>query len=473
MKHYIFPLLLLLSAISLLFAACTSDDPASDGKTLHGLSLQFGQRAATAQGQDPNAMDGEFIHSLHVFVVDKATAKVEWAAHETFPNDADAAAGNLLEKIYSNLSLQAGEKDIYAFANMENVYFTDDSQNTIDSKLNAINVGDDESSLASLSSKTVNNPAAAVDIKNKKFIPMSVRQSITLTTSNQSVRVEMQRLVVRVDLNITNTRDADITLTNLTMGKFATGVGFIEPVSSITRSTSDYTISSTDITLAKTNGTANLSFYVNATEDNGTDPFTLNAQISGETKIYQGTTTTTTLPRNSILPLAVKFSDYLTILNATANISPIGGYPVNVYTKEGTITGNYTVGIPEGSSFTLEVSMQKDGQAVQMKSVKFSTTTGTTVNGWKFGQTMPYTHTGTNGASFTSAPLSGIVSAQTGLTASLTVDTETSEGRKGTVTINLQSKGIEEFPLTTSTRKLRHSGNWTAPEEGYIVLPLR
>ena len=218
--------------------------------------------------------------------------------------------------------------------------------------------------------------------------------------------------------------------------------------------------------------------YAAAQETEAKNPFSIYGYLQGDER-FSGTLSRNTLPRNSILPIALNFSDYTTILSATANISPVAAYPIEIYSEEGSITDNYSIDVPEGSAFTLAVSMQKNGNAIGLKSVKFDyASSNTSSTGWKFGNGLPFTVNAatTSGnaetESLSSASLSGIVSAQPGLATSITIDTETSEGRKGSSTVTLHSKELENFTFPATKAKACRQGNWTMPSWGYLVVPL-
>lgn len=447
-------------------SACSSADEetVTDGK-LHGITLQLGPggvRETRSYGGDVNANEHEFIHSLHVFIVDNASNAVEWATHDDFTGDTDAAVGNLIQKAYSDLTLAAGAKTIYAFANMENVYFTDGSTATVDNRLDAITTASGSGALTDLSEEIVSDPAGSIDFTNGKYIPMCIVETATLSTNSQTLTVEMERLVCRVDFNVTNNRSEPITLTSLTMQPLYATVGLFEstPNTSDDRSTTKTIVTSASPVTIAAGSNQLFSFYVNATEvSDATTPFTFTIALDGETDPYTGTTTATSLPRNSILPVTANFSDYEMKLNVTAQVAPIGGYPVTVYT--GTDLTNYTLNLPEGCTFTIAPTMtyKKDNTAVEMAAEGWKLSLNDTSVDWLTLSTATATTGGT---------LSGMVSAQTGLSTGLTLASETAAGRTASYAITVNTVSVSDFSLTARKRP----NAWTATPDVFELVSL-
>lgn len=470
MKSLFFGLTFGLLTIFGLSACSTADEETVDDGMLHGISLQLGPsgvRQTKSYGGDANANEHEFIHSLHVFIVDYASGKVEYAIHDDLNGTEDSGAdeGNLIQKVYSDLTLAAGTKTIYAFANMENVYFTDDATKTIDAQLNDITTSFNASALSELSQKIVNDPAGSIDFDNSKYIPMCIFETADLTTSSQTLTVEMERLVCRVDFTVRNNRSENtnsIKITSLTMQPLFSTVGlFAQTTNTIdTRSATKTVVNSevpSEAVTLTTDQSHVFSFYVNATEVSGNTPFTFTITLDGESTPYTGTTNATSLPRNSILPVAANFSDYTMTLDVTAQVAPIGGYPVTVYT--GSDLTNYRLNLPEGCTFTITPTMMKDGTEVNMADdgwqLSFSDTS-TSVNWLIFSPTST-----TTGVSFT-----GQVTAQTGLSAALTLATKTADNREADYAITVNTVSVSEFSL--AARKQMNA--WSAtPEEFELV----
>ena len=78
-----------------------------------------------------------------------------------------------------------------------------------------------------------------------------------------------------------------------------------------------------------------------------------------------GQTVTTSIERNHVLPLALGLSNVDLELKITAQVAPIGGYPVEVSLNGPTLTDDYHINLPEGCTFTIEGTFKPNvGQKV-------------------------------------------------------------------------------------------------------------
>lgn len=341
--------------------SCSEDSDVPDnpqGGEMCSVSVQIGAAGATETraGDDTNALEHEFIHSLCVFVVDAANGTIEakWDIEDATSTTGNASTGDLTEWRSNEVDIPAGDKIIYAFANWETVNDTD-WNNLIDK--------DEETTITEndLNAIVIEDPASKVDLastNNKKYIPMSVKHPFTLSSASQSVRVELVRLVARVKAMLTNSRNDAITLSKFTMKTFA------DQVTLFGDATTNYTYTtSREITLSNTieaGGNTEFQFYVNETKGENNAPFSVTLK-AGET--YNGTLASrSTINRNEILPLALTVGDNTISLQVIAYVAPIGGYPVEVWTNGPTLTNpTYTVTLPEGSSFQVEAFMTENG----------------------------------------------------------------------------------------------------------------
>ena len=195
--------------------ACSSQEEwvEESEKDLCRVYIQIGasENQETRAGDDENALDGEFIHELCVFVVD-GDGKIVWKGTDDVEGaytKGDPASGNAYEWRSRELSLTEGNKTIYAFANWSTV--NNDSWNEIINKSVGETLSDDDLKI------TIDNPAGKVDLTSetdKKFIPMSVKQEVNITV-DQTIRVELVRLVGRVDIQLTNANTSDVKISNL------------------------------------------------------------------------------------------------------------------------------------------------------------------------------------------------------------------------------------------------------------------
>lgn len=367
----------LLSGLFLLagLAACSEetegggDEPEVDPR-LEAVTLHIGasETATTrAFGGDDNARKGEFMNTLRVFIVDAddMIEKVITATDSaTFKADRDVEGAGCVTNYTTTVDLLPGVKTIYAFANMDNVKrinATDDT--TFDDELKKLKEGD---KWTDLSDCVLSNPAENIDLKDY-FIPMSVQQSVDLTVDNQQVSVALVRLVGRVDV-VVNNQQGEVTVSRLTLSDFADRVFLFEQTGTesapegATRKAYERTfeggfpIPNSEVTQLDT-------FYVNETFER-TEAFTVSLELDNNTTL-KGNTVSSNIERNHILPLQLNLSNLDIVLTIMAQIAPIGGYPVKVYTDEASLTNNYQITLPEGCTFTISGELQSSGGVVQ------------------------------------------------------------------------------------------------------------
>lgn len=467
MKHSIFTLMALLTMLCTC-AACSSssDDPQVTNGPLTGITLQFGPSdAATTRsyGDDPNALEHEFINSLTVVVVN-SSGQVELLLTPTAAElGSEATEGNLIEKTFSNLSLTAGQKTIYAFANLDRL--KDINGVSLSTHLAGITQG--SVFPTSIDDIVVSDPAATVNFDEGGYLPMAVKQNVSINTNGQTVRIEMVRLVSRISLTVRNNKtETPLTLSSLTVGNFATQVSLFEPstTTSYPRATTPMTVSgAASQTIAAGQSLTLPDFYVNATEDQ-LEAFAVSVDVQGD-KLYQGNTVRTDLPRNSILPILLNFADYTLEIVAEAQIAPIGGYPITVYSS-GALTNNLSINLPEGCTFTITPTLYDAASNIVANHVC----------SWALKDSYSWlTWTNSSDASNKQA-FYGQVAARSGMTGSLTLHSEADingRTRQGDYDITLKTVPIDNS--TSSLSRARTTNHWTKPTESeYIsVKPLR
>lgn len=467
MKHRIYLLAALLLALCIA-AACSgsADDPQATDEPLTGISLQFGPSSTTATrayGDDPNASEHEFIHSLTVVVVN-SDGQVELLLTPTASElGSEAEEGNLIEKTFSGLSLTAGQKTIYAFANLDQL--TDTSGVSLTTHLASIKQG--SAFPTSIDDIVVADPAATINFGAGAYLPMAVKQSVSINTNGQTVRIEMVRLVSRISLTVRNSKtETPLTLSQLTIGKFATQVSLFEPTSttSYPRATTPLAVSAAAGQTIEAGSQLTLpDFYVNATEDQ-LEAFAVSVDVQDD-KIYKGTTVRTDLPRNSILPIVLNFSDYTLQIIAEAQIAPIGGYPITVYSS-GALTSNLSINLPEGCTFTITPTLyDATGHQVANHTCQ-----------WALAESYSWL-TWTNSGSTTSQTcFEGQVAARSGMKGRITLHSTAVVGgknRESDYTIALTTVPIDN--TTSSLSRARTSNHWTQPTESELITvrPLR
>lgn len=333
---------------------------------LEAVTIQFGPEGTVetrAFNGDNNAREHEFMNSLIAFIVD-AEGKIEVVINATDSTSFQEAlkedgAGNVA-RYSTTVDLKPGTKTIYAFANMDKVHPIGDYQTSFLTTLKEISKREDkEWDNADVDGVVLTDPASTVNFEDEGFIPMSVvRRDVNLTVSGQQVNIELVRLVSRVDITLQNQQGAPVKVGKLTMSDFSDRVALFEPdgenpsaPSGASNSAKEFTF--TDLEIASQPDPQEIvSFYVNETWGREA-PFEISMEI--ERKTMTGNTVSQTLPRNHILPLALRLAESALYLEVTAQVAPIGGYPVSVALDgQGKLTDNYAITLPEGCTFSVE-----------------------------------------------------------------------------------------------------------------------
>ena len=359
-----------------LMACSSEEDPAgpTSDEGYRTLSIEIGAEgslATKAYADDENAYEYEFMNELCVFVVDK-NGKIEKKflySGETKNGEftgGDPVDGNAYEWRSGDFELPTGTKTIYAFANWSGV--NNKEWNEIISKVEGSNLNDSE-----LSVITITDPAGTINFDDGIYIPMSIKYGPFDFQVSQTARVELIRLVGRVDGTITNNRASAITVKSVTMRPFATTVPlmFTKDKYNAGVETNAVTCSfSPSLELGSDVASRKFRFYVNETANE--NPFEVEVLL-GDDKSMTGTLKNTkAIPRNHFLPLALNISDNDFDLYIMAYIAPIGGYPIQVMPnsplgENEQTAGLYSAKLPEGCSFQVFGSVVSGGAAGEPK----------------------------------------------------------------------------------------------------------
>lgn len=358
-------------------AACSSEEQAGglpEADASLGISLGTAAGSLTKADADAEVPDGgydgdkyarahEFINSLWVYVVDAGgTVQAGWtlADGESWGIDNEvvqagtAPEGNIIRWTGPVTDLPAGRYTLYAFANLEN-YVSDKVKHSFTGQKTMLTEND-------LSKIMLEKPAEKVDFADttKMYIPMSGKKEITLTRKNQTERIELVRLLSRVDVTVTNEKNEEVAFNSFTMGKFADKVGLMDMLNG-TQTTFNWEYKKTfdpswEVAAGETHS---FSFYVPETAQNNSNQY-VDMQTT-DNKTYYGLLTTSGIPRNHVLPLNLILHDDSYALTVYAYIAPIGGYPVQVEVGSPSLTEGYTLTLPEGCSFRIVATKTTDG----------------------------------------------------------------------------------------------------------------
>ena len=334
---------------------------------------EIGDLNASRAGGDANAEDGEFINTLHVYIVSHEGDN----ALRTFMNlspdltgSALAQKGNLTEWTSEPLTLIPGTYTFYAFANIEEYegeYGTEGTAVGIQETTGGQLLDDNFVIGQVFSDEDINsfrlfNPAGKIDLDGGKFIPMSAKGELTITSDlNASggiiVDLPLERLVSKVRMTVGD--GADVTdNSEVTFSGYSENVPLMEGSTS-----SDYGDRSGEYTakLSDAEDTADgrqLSFYVNETLKGAPFTVTLNTGNAEGISSYTAQTDLAELPRNSIYPLTLTFDDFGFNLTPTAWLY-VTGVPYAVYYNVGN-NNVLTVEIAIGSYFNFAPGNMSD-----------------------------------------------------------------------------------------------------------------
>lgn len=359
-------------------AACSGEEPLpepeptpivpnpdeDDDGILDAVTITFGASntiETRAYNGDPNANEHEFMNSLIAFIVNNGT--IEAVIN---PTDLDPEGTGNVNLYSQKVDITPGTKTIYAFANMDKVKRVgEDTETSFLTTLRGLNVGDKWPT--AYATAVIDDPAATVNFEGDDpgFIPMSLKENVTVTVSGQSVSLYLVRLVSRVSVELYNGQGTEITVSGFKMDDFADRVNLFEredaPADIKYKSypfDRDNTSGESGIPIKHTERVKIASFYINETLGRQAGAsFELSLKV-GE-KEMKGKTSCNSIPRNHILPLTLNLSDTHVGLKVEAQVAPIGGYPFNVYLGgddflpvNGNV-GNYAVALPEGCVFTV------------------------------------------------------------------------------------------------------------------------
>lgn len=366
-RHFIYGLGLFLASG---FAACSDseeDIPVPNEDETCTLTIQLGAEgtAETRVGGDANAKPGEFINTLWVFIVDATNNNIDakFKLSDGTPTSIENAkgGGNILRWMHTVEGVPTGEKFIYAFANMDNVSTTETTSREMSKILDGYY---NDGGTIDVDELVISDPAGNVDIDNGKYIPMSLKEQVSIT-GDQTIYVELIRLVGRVDVTISNSKDENVSVQSFSIEKFTDQVGLIKGETAIPEANETKTLSLSE-SIAPNGKSSTFSFYVNETgAEEYTVSLTASTGSSTSAETYSGTLQLTDedktgIPRNHFLPLNLNIGDSNFIIEVYA--APIGGYPRSIPTLSDPTNPDATssVDVPEGCSLQV-----KDAQTNQ------------------------------------------------------------------------------------------------------------
>ena len=352
-----------------LLSSCSFDDD-YDGSCDSGAPVAVrinvsagepGDLNGTRAGDDVNADEQEFMHTLYLCILDEQGYVQEMfhaedgSLQNLIVSEPAAATGDIFNWTSDEFTLPVGTYTIYAFANVDGYIGENDQTEDVD----VMRYLQDKFRIGAgvrtdLPRFRLNDPASKIDFAIGMYIPMSAKKTITITPNTRDISIGLDRLVSKVKITVP---DNQYISTNSTI-QFS---GYAENVPLLGADNGGY--GSAELYGDSTTTTAEMpfnqagqevSFYVNETPDGA--PFTVTLSTgksgNGEVSAYVAKTQRTDIPRNSIYPLSLTFPDFTPKFEWQSWEAAIGAVPVEVVVEE----NKYIVKIASGNTFKFTVN---------------------------------------------------------------------------------------------------------------------
>ena len=441
-------------------ASCSFDDDiveSREGPATMQLSITAREEGDlnTRAGSVEIGQDHEYMHNLLVLFIQDGKVVKKFLPDLRY-NEA-AQEGNLKEWVSGDFTLDPGTYTVYAFANIDTYY---------DGQWGSLTGLEENASIpndVNIDNIVLDDPAAKLNFAEGKFIPMSAKEEVTVTSDTRNISIGLDRLVSKIRMSITG--NAGTKVTALSFGGYADKIGLFSDtqVNDIQYTCQHIVLNGEEnqsIQLSKDGTYQFADFYVNSSPANSGYKVTLNTDEKNGTT-YTATTTRKVLPRNSIFPLVLNLTGYEVSLDLHCWVSPIGNVPVEVELSPD--PDYYTYTIPEGCQFEFTVGVTP---------VSSSGTPAVTnlKSAWTFDKTKI---TGLVFDNYTEGDttVKGHVTASAGETFNLTFDvTWTPEGGNPTTrryNVEITTGNIADFPFKPSqinTRASEFTLDYLGPE---------
>lgn len=339
-------------------ASCSFDDDidqGGDGTATLQLSITAREEGDLNTRADEVGTNGEYMHNLCVLIVgdnNVVTKKLLPNTDDEFVGNTAAQQGNLKSWVSDPFTLPEGTYTVYAFANIDTYY------DNLWGSLTGLQSGASLTTLnVDIDNIVLEDPAAKLNFAERKFIPMSAKQTVVVTAATKSISIGLDRLVSKIRMSISG--KANTKVTALSFGGYADKITLFseKPLEGEAYTTTKNITVPGDGTL-KADGTGTTGtlvipdFYVNSSPaDHKFNVSVTTDEMNGIT--YEATTARGELPRNSIFPLTLQLNDYGLDLAAQCWVSPIGSLPVEV--TVGFTQDTYEITVPEGCQFAFTV----------------------------------------------------------------------------------------------------------------------
>ena len=348
-------------ACAAVLSSCAFDDdvaecPDPNAPATVRVSVSAGEPGdlnGTRAGDDVNADEHEFMHTLYLYIVDESGVVKKAFLNPLADNDL-AKTGDLTNWDSEEFTLTPGDYTIYAFSNIDK--YEGETNNASDNGYDFINTvfheGYQTQNGGDVEEFRLLDPASKIDLANDMYIPMSAKKTITVTPNTSDISIGLDRLVSKVKITVPEDSQYISTSSTIQFSGYAENVPLLG---------ADGGYGSAELYGDRTTTTAEMpfnqagqevSFYVN--ETNTGDPFTVTLSTgksgNGDVSAYVAKTQRTDIPRNSIYPLSLTFPDFGFNLTPTAWLY-VTGVPYAVYYS---VEENaFKVEIATGSFFNL------------------------------------------------------------------------------------------------------------------------
>lgn len=300
--------------------------------------------------EDKNALPGEQIHSLAVLIVNNSTQKIEKKFLPDLTNDEKAKEGELTSWSSEEFRLPKGTKRIYALANWESL-----KNETLKAAIEA-KEGDEMPKLP----EDVSWPEGGFNPGNGVYLPMSYAETWEVSSSVKK-RIELTRLVSRLQVKVANATNHGLQLDGLTLGSFNNRTLLLGGAIKDWSGKSDVDFLPAEKTLQPMGDKLDeyTSGWMYVFESSMQDGFKLDFETTSLGNVYHdpdmhsGTRSTKNMEvkRNHIWNLNLWVCGYSLDLTLKGENPPIGGYPVMTSKQVDGLSGTLYGGGP----FTIEI----------------------------------------------------------------------------------------------------------------------
>ena len=361
-------------ACAAVLSSCAFDDdvaecPDPNAPATVRVSVSAGEPGdlnGTRAGDDVNADEQEFMHTLYLCILDEQGYVQEMfhaedgSLQNLIVSEPAAATGDIFNWTSDEFTLPVGTYTIYAFANVDGYIGENDQTEDVD----VMRYLQDQFRIGAgvrtdLPRFRLNDPARKIDFANGMYIPMSAKKTITITPNTRDISIGLDRLVSKVRITVPDNQYVG-TNSTITFSGYSENVPLLGADNGGYGSAQLYGGTTTTDEIPFTQVGEDVSFYVN--ETNAGDPFTVTLSTgksgNGDVSAYVAKTKRTDIPRNSIYPLSLTFPDFGFNLTPTAWLY-VTGVPYAVYYS---VEENaFKVEIATGSFFNLAPGNVTDG----------------------------------------------------------------------------------------------------------------